>query len=239
MPDNVDQNTPETSQESGQNRQEPTSTGIVINEDGTFEVSSLPDPVQGYIKELRNESAGRRVASNELKKQLDDLQSQIKARENTELEATGQWKQLVENQQTQVQQLTEQLDMERLSNQRTIIGLQHGLDAAWLDRLHGNTPEELVADAQRLAGMLGKTVQQAPPAAPPEQPAATPPAGTPPPTTSPPAAPSGETPPDRDAYRKQVYFSQGQQSPMFDPSAGGGVQFVGGLSSGQETNQTD
>jgi len=68
-----------TSATSARSRGEGEGQAPESQDDGKFDLNSLDPKVQNYIKSLRQEAAGHRTATNQMKMQFEDLQGRLKS----------------------------------------------------------------------------------------------------------------------------------------------------------------
>lgn len=97
----------------------------------------------------------------QLERELTELRSKLTAREQAEAEAqrkaaeeAGNFKKLYEDAQTQLKAAQDAQAAQAAKQQRLAAASAAGLDAELADRLVGDTPEALAADAKKLAARL-------------------------------------------------------------------------------------
>lgn len=140
----------QTTEESGQEQGQPQDAAAV--EPTTSEtVDQLPDWAQAHIKELRSENAKHRKAKTAAEKEVEE-----NARKAAEEQ--GKFKELYEQQLTKAQEAEAKAKEVELRMLRQTIGQKHDLPDALVNRLQGETEEEIEADAKSLAQSLPKPV---------------------------------------------------------------------------------
>lgn len=107
-----------------------------------------------YVKKLRAEAAEQRTALKQLKAQLAALEGANNERETAALAEQGKFKDLFEKEKAEREKLAAALEATQAQALRTKVGLAAGLPAALIERLQGNTEEELNADAEALKAIL-------------------------------------------------------------------------------------
>lgn len=125
------------------------------------DISTYPEEIQGYIKELRDEAKNRRLEVADLNTKLQERDSLV-AQANTKLdelnakvnqgqEITTKFSALQdEHAQATAALANTQLELARINAAR-----QAKLDLDFADRLKGDTPDALKADAEAFKASLG------------------------------------------------------------------------------------
>ena len=105
-----------------------------------------PEELKEYAKKLRKENASHRTAKQAKEKELEEFRA-WKDSQKTELE--------------RAKERTEELQKENHSLLKTSIALGAGLTLEDVDFINGETPEDMKASAEKLAGRLktGETKQ--------------------------------------------------------------------------------
>jgi hypothetical protein len=103
-----------------------------------------PPEVQEYVRSLRSEAAGYRTRAQAAQARVDEFERQ----------GMTDAQRAAEDQRRAVEELA--------TTRRQVAALTAGLPLDWADRLRGNTPEELQADAMQMRQQLGLQPQQQP-----------------------------------------------------------------------------
>lgn len=129
-----------------------------MSEPDNIDLTTLPEPVQAHIKELRGEAAKHRVAKREVETKYQEA-GELLAAANTRLEQFDGFKSKAEK----FDKLTEDHEKLLASNAsvsdqftRLKIASEFGIPEE-ADRLKGGTPEELKADAETFAKKIQRT----------------------------------------------------------------------------------
>jgi chromosome segregation ATPase len=193
--------------------------------DSKTRIEDLPPDIQKHIKGLRQEAASRRIAAKELQAQIEDLKGQIQSFTDAEMTANQQFKELADQRQEQIESLQAKLQHEALQRERVTIGARYELAFDWIERLRGDTAQELEEDAQRLVGLLNSlstTESEVSEEEQPEEGEDTPVKKTA--KTTKKAVPSGaDAKTTTNEERRQRYFGDQGYSPVFDEQFSGGV----------------
>jgi hypothetical protein len=119
------------------------------NEDEGTELDASPElSAEDLLKEvakLRKEAASRRVKNKDLDAKLSEYEEWKKS-QMSDLDRAKAEK-------AELEQTVLELKQETW---RTAAASKAGLDADWADRVQGETKEEMIADAKRLAAALGE-----------------------------------------------------------------------------------
>lgn len=118
-----------------------------VDEEGKFDYEAA-------AKELKEEQAKAYVPK-------DDFNTK-----NTELKDANVKIQTLESEKQGLENLQSEVEKYKKENLKLSIGTQAGLSAEWIDRLRGETEEELKADAEKLSDSVNK--KQIPPLRPTE-----------------------------------------------------------------------
>lgn len=118
-----------------------------IDEEGKFDFEAA-------AKELKEEQAKAYVPK-------DDFNTK-----NTELKVANKKIQTLEGKSQNLEDLQSEVEKYKKENLKLSIGTQAGLSADWIERLRGDTEEELKADAEKLSESVNK--KQIPPLKPTE-----------------------------------------------------------------------
>lgn len=112
-------------------------------------VDALPDWAQKTIKELRAENAKRRKTEQAAAKAAEDAAKK-------QAEEQGKFKELYETAQTQLAEARQQAQAAEVARMRARVGAKLQLPDVLIDRLQGDTAEELEADAKTLLEAMPK-----------------------------------------------------------------------------------
>ena len=157
-----------------------------------------------YVSNLREESKGYRTNLEQVQSELERLQQEQTDRKTAELTEKEQFKELADTYRQELETLKSQYAQMEFSALQATIGSEYGLPQEIYERLRGESRDELVEDAQRLAALwVGKGRQQ------PKEPGSVTP------------TPGGPAPPARDdAARHSEYFGDSESSGIFkvDPN---------------------
>lgn len=118
------------------------------------DIKSLPDDIQTYIKELRHENRQHREAKEQAERAAREA-------ETAKLTEQGEFKRLYEEAQAALAKLNDDLKAERVTNLRQKVAAAVKLPAELVDRLRGETEEELTADAETLLKAIPQSVRSA------------------------------------------------------------------------------
>ena len=112
-------------------------------------VDQLPDWAQKLVKDLRSENAKHRTANKAVQKEKEEA-------ERKAAEEQGEYKRLYEAEQAKrVESETEAANL-RIARIRDKVARELKLPGALVDRLQGETEEEITADAQALLEAMPK-----------------------------------------------------------------------------------
>lgn len=114
-------------------------------------VDSLPDWAQAIIKDARNEAAKYRTEKTKAQKEAEKQAQQ-------QAEQQGEYQKLYEQAKMQLEEANQIAEQERMARLKATVAHKLNLPAALVDRLRGNTEDELAADAQALLDAMPKPV---------------------------------------------------------------------------------
>jgi len=172
-----------------------------------------------YVKELRDEAAKHRKEARDLQKRLEAIESEKQGAEDKKLAEQNEWKALAEKRQAELDKVKAEAETERLNLLRLKVGLSHKLPEELIERLKGSNEDELKADAEFIAKVIGLNKETETPAEK-EAPAETPAQAASRKQTTTTANPSGQPVGRTDVDRRAEYFGGANSSPIFQ---GGGV----------------
>lgn len=112
-------------------------------------VNDLPEWAQTEIKKLRSENAERRKAAKQAEKEAEKLAQK-------QAEEQGKFKELYEAEQAKRLEAEQAASDAQLARLREKVGRELNIPAALVDRLQGETEDELKADAESILASLPK-----------------------------------------------------------------------------------
>lgn len=120
----------------------------------------LPDFVRDpkkafeYIKDLRKEAAEHRKLANELKSWKDKQEADAKIQAEEQLRSNQQFEALASQYKAELEKVQAEAKAAQIQALRTRIGAEMSLPAALIERLRGDTDEDIRKDAESLKAAL-------------------------------------------------------------------------------------
>lgn len=105
-------------------------------------------------KELRSEAANLRKRLKDAETKAQAAEKATKDREDTEAKEQGKWAEIAKKREDELNELTKKLAERDLSDLKRSVAAKNGLPDDLIDRLHGDTEEELSEDALKLAKLV-------------------------------------------------------------------------------------
>lgn len=109
-------------------------------------------------KALDTEREARKKAekdARDLKKRLDQTEADQKKRDDDNATKNGEWEKLAKDREAENAELKRMIDERDRQDRKRAAAKKHNLADEWIERLSGETDEDLDADAKALAKMVG------------------------------------------------------------------------------------
>lgn len=119
-------------------------------------VAELGDSGKAAIKAERDARKKAAAEATELKKRLDTLESEKRTADEAKAKEDGKYKELLEARETELADMRQQLQERDLRAWRTQAAEKHNIPASLVNRIVGDTEQDILADAESIAKDLQK-----------------------------------------------------------------------------------